>query len=60
MNLKIEVEREENSRWIAEVMALPGCPVAYDCRIGCARQKYPKTGAETLFLINIGTHKEVY
>jgi predicted RNase H-like HicB family nuclease len=25
MNLKIEVEREEDGRWIAEVMELPGC-----------------------------------
>jgi len=25
MNLKIEVEREEDGRWIAEVTALPGC-----------------------------------
>jgi predicted RNase H-like HicB family nuclease len=25
MNLKIEVERENDGRWIAEVMELPGC-----------------------------------
>ena len=25
MNLKIEIEREEDGRWIAEVMELPGC-----------------------------------
>jgi predicted RNase H-like HicB family nuclease len=25
MNLKIEVEREEDGRWIAEVGELPGC-----------------------------------
>lgn len=25
MNLKIEVERETDGRWIAEVMELPGC-----------------------------------
>jgi predicted RNase H-like HicB family nuclease len=25
MNLKIEVEREADGRWIAEVMQLPGC-----------------------------------
>ena len=25
MNLKIEVEREDDGRWIAEVMELPGC-----------------------------------
>jgi predicted RNase H-like HicB family nuclease len=25
MNLKIEAEREENGRWIAAFLALPGC-----------------------------------
>jgi predicted RNase H-like HicB family nuclease len=25
MNMKIEVEREADGRWIAEVMELPGC-----------------------------------
>ena len=25
MNLKIEVEREEDGRWMAEVLELPGC-----------------------------------
>jgi len=25
MNLKIEVDREDDGRWIAEVMELPGC-----------------------------------
>jgi len=25
MTLKIEIEREDNGRWIAEVPALPGC-----------------------------------
>jgi len=25
MNLKIEVEREDDGRWIAEVVELPGC-----------------------------------
>ena len=34
--------------------------VGYDCRIVFARQKHPKTGAETLLLINLGTHEEVY
>ena len=34
--------------------------VAYDCRIVFAKQKHPKTGAETLVLINLGTHEEVY
>ena len=34
--------------------------VGYDCRIVFAKQKHPKTNAETLLLINIGTHEEVY
>jgi len=25
MNLKIEVEREKDGRWVAEVLELPGC-----------------------------------
>ncbi len=25
MNLKIELDREEDGRWMAEVVALPGC-----------------------------------
>ena len=29
-------------------------------RIVFSKQKHPKTGAETLLLINIGTHEEVY
>jgi mRNA interferase YafQ len=32
----------------------------YDCRIVFARKKQPKTGVETLLLINLGTHEEVY
>ncbi|MGA2854827.1 MAG: type II toxin-antitoxin system HicB family antitoxin, partial [Verrucomicrobiota bacterium] len=36
MNLKIEVEREEDGRWIAEVLELPGC------------MAYGKTQAEAL------------
>jgi mRNA-degrading endonuclease YafQ of YafQ-DinJ toxin-antitoxin module len=36
------------------------CSVAYDCRIVFAKQKHPKTGAEVLLLVNIGSHEEVY
>jgi mRNA interferase YafQ len=43
-----------------QLAGLHACSVAYDCRIVFARQKYPKTGAEILLLINIGTHEEVY
>jgi mRNA interferase YafQ len=39
---------------------LHACSVAYDCRIVFAKQHIPKTGAEALLLINIGSHEEVY
>lgn len=38
MNLKIEVERETDGRWIAEVMELPGC-MAYGKTKGDALAK---------------------
>jgi mRNA interferase YafQ len=43
-----------------QLAGLHACSVAYDCRIVFARQKHPKTGAEILLLINIGSHEEVY
>ena len=43
-----------------QLAGLFACSVAYDCRIVFSKQKHPKTGAETLLLINIGTHEEVY
>jgi mRNA interferase YafQ len=43
-----------------QLAGLYACSVAYDCRIVFAKQKQPKTGAETLILVNIGTHEEVY
>jgi len=39
---------------------LHACSAAYDCRIVFFKQKNPKTGAEVLLLVNIGTHEEVY
>jgi mRNA interferase YafQ len=39
---------------------LHACTVSYDCRIVFSKQKHPKTGAEVLVLVNIGTHDEVY
>jgi mRNA-degrading endonuclease YafQ of YafQ-DinJ toxin-antitoxin module len=39
---------------------LYACSAGYDCRIVFAKQKHPKTGAEVLLLINIGSHEEVY
>lgn len=43
-----------------QLKGLHASSAAYDCRIVFARQKHPKTGAEILLLINIGTHEEVY
>jgi mRNA interferase YafQ len=43
-----------------QLAGLHACSVAYDCRIVFSKQKHPRTGAETLLLINIGTHEEVY
>ena len=43
-----------------QLAGLHACSVAYDCRIVFARKKHPKTGAEVLLLINLGTHEEVY
>jgi mRNA-degrading endonuclease YafQ of YafQ-DinJ toxin-antitoxin module len=39
---------------------LHACSAGYDCRIVFAKQKHPKTGAEVLLLVNIGSHEEVY
>ncbi len=39
---------------------LHACSAGYDCRIVFAQEKHPKTGAEVLLLINIGSHEEVY
>jgi mRNA-degrading endonuclease YafQ of YafQ-DinJ toxin-antitoxin module len=39
---------------------LHACSASYDCRIVFAKQKHPKTGADVLLLINIGSHEEVY
>jgi mRNA interferase YafQ len=43
-----------------QLAGLHACSVAYDCRIVFSKQKHPKTGAEVLLLVNIGTHEEVY
>lgn len=43
-----------------KLAGLHACSAGYDCRIVFAKQKYPKTGAEVLVLINIGSHEEVY
>jgi mRNA interferase YafQ len=52
--------RLKTHRLSGQLAGLHACSVAYDCRIVFAKQKHPKTGAETLLLVNIGTHEEVY
>ena len=52
--------RLKTHRLSGQLAGLFACSVAYDCRIVFSKQKHPKTGAETLLLINIGTHEEVY
>ncbi|MBU6401921.1 MAG: type II toxin-antitoxin system YafQ family toxin [Verrucomicrobia bacterium] len=43
-----------------QLRGLHACSVSYDCRIVFARRKHPKTGAEVLVLLNLGSHEEVY
>jgi addiction module RelE/StbE family toxin len=43
-----------------QLAGLYACSVAYDCRIVFAKASHPKTGTETLVLVNIGSHEEVY
>ena len=43
-----------------QLAGLHACSAGYDCRIVFAKQKHPKTGAEVLLLLNIGSHDEVY
>ena len=43
-----------------QLAGLHACSAAYDCRIVFSKQKNPKTGAEVLLLVNIGSHEEVY
>jgi mRNA-degrading endonuclease YafQ of YafQ-DinJ toxin-antitoxin module len=52
--------RLKTHRLSGQLAGLFACSVAYDCRIVFSKQKHPKTGVETLLLINIGTHEEVY
>jgi mRNA-degrading endonuclease YafQ of YafQ-DinJ toxin-antitoxin module len=43
-----------------QLAGLHACSAAYDCRIVFSKQKNPRTVAEVLLLINIGSHEEVY
>jgi len=39
---------------------LHACTVNYDCRIVFSKQKDPKTNAEVLILVNIGSNDDMY
>ena len=52
--------RLKTHRLSGQLAGLYACSVAYDCRIVFSKQKHPKTSAETLLLINIGSHEEIY
>jgi mRNA-degrading endonuclease YafQ of YafQ-DinJ toxin-antitoxin module len=43
-----------------QLSGLHACSVAYDCRIVFAKVRHPKSGAEALVLVNLGSHEEVY
>ena len=43
-----------------QLAGLHACSAAYDCWIVFSKQKNPKTGAEVLLLVNLGSHEEVY
>ena len=43
-----------------QLAGLYSCSAGYDCRIVFSKDKHPKTNAEILLLINIGSHEEVY
>lgn len=43
-----------------QLAGLHACSAGYDCRIVFSKQRHPKTGAEVLLLVNIGSHDEVY
>jgi addiction module RelE/StbE family toxin len=52
--------RLKTHRLSGQLAGLHACSVAYDCRIVFSKQKHPKNGVETLLLVNIGSHEEVY
>lgn len=52
--------RLKTHHFSGKLKGLHASSAGYDCRIVFSKQKHPKTGAETLLLINLGTHDEVY
>ena len=60
MSENINDPRLKTHHLSGKLAGLHACSAGYDCRIVFAKQKHPKTGAEVLLLINIGSHEEVY
>jgi mRNA interferase YafQ len=60
MAMDVHDPRLKTHHLSGRLKGLHACSVGYDCRIVFARQKHPKTGAEVLLLVNIGSHEEVY
>ncbi len=60
MGENLEDPRLKTHHLSGQLAGLYACSVAYDCRIVFARQRRPKSEAEDLVLVNVGTHEEVY
>ena len=60
MSVNLADTRLKTHHLSGPLAGLYACSVAYDCRIVFAKQKQPKTSAEVLILLNIGSHEEVY
>jgi mRNA-degrading endonuclease YafQ of YafQ-DinJ toxin-antitoxin module len=60
MSENINDPRLKTHHLSGQLAGFHACSAGYDCRIVFAKQKHPKTGAEVLLLINIGSHEEVY
>jgi mRNA-degrading endonuclease YafQ of YafQ-DinJ toxin-antitoxin module len=60
MSENINDPRLKTHHLSGQLAGFHACSAGYDCRIVFAKQKHPKTSAEVLLLINIGSHEEVY
>lgn len=60
MSENLDDPRLKTHHLSGQLAGLHACSVAYDCRIVFSKQKNPRTGAEVLLLVNIGSHEEVY
>jgi mRNA-degrading endonuclease YafQ of YafQ-DinJ toxin-antitoxin module len=60
MAVDVKDPRLKTHHLSGQLKGLHACSVSYDCRIVFSRQKHPKTGAEVLLLVNLGSHEEIY